>query len=157
MIKSDPKLIDALEKLRKRRKIPYKEYVDTVMELHTKLPDVRPRGAEMARARLQISTNRSRIVGIKLVCLREIADVRRVETRLRDYLYAKYATFLSQHRNKRARDAVVSDALAPLTQRIQPIADVLQIIDTALTDFDSKGYAIRDSADSMRLAEREIQ
>jgi hypothetical protein len=76
---------------------------------------------------------------------------------MRDFLYAKYATYLAQHRNKRARDAIVSDALSPLTKRIQPIADVLQIIDTARADFDRKGYAIRDSADSMRLAEREIQ
>jgi 23S rRNA U2552 (ribose-2'-O)-methylase RlmE/FtsJ len=157
MIKTDPKLVEVLEAIKKRPRIPYSQYIRTVMELHTKLPDVRPRGAEMARARLRISTDRSQIVGIKLVCLKEIAEVRRVETRMRDFLYAKYATYLAQHRNKRARDAIVSDALSPLTKRIQPIADVLQIIDTALADFDSKGYAIRDSADSMRLAEREIQ
>lgn len=157
MIKTDPKLVEVLANIKERPRIPYSKYIKTVMELHTKLPDVKPRGADMARARLKISADRSQIVGIKLVCLREVAEVRRVESRMRDYLYAKYASFLAQHRNKRARDAIIADALYPLTQRIQPIADVLQIIDVALTDFDSKGYAIRDSADAMRLAEREIQ
>lgn len=155
MIKTDPKLQKVLAEIAERPKIPCAKFIREVIELHTRLPDTKAVGAQLSRDRMRIATDRSRIVGIKLICFKEVAETRRVDSRMRDYLYSKYANFLQQHRNKRARDAVINDALAPLTARIKPVMDVLEIVDVALGDFDSRGFAIRDTVAALHLGERE--
>lgn len=155
MIASDTKLKAVIESLRERPKIPCNTYIKKVIELHKRIPEARARGSDIARARLSASTDRTQIVGFKLRCLQELMYLDDIESRMRDYLQARYVNFMQNYRNKAARDSVMADALGPIIRRTKPIRSTLEIIDVALSDYDAKGWAFNGAVEAMKIAERE--
>jgi len=113
LISTDPKLTNVLNNLKRRHQVPCRKYVDEALLLHKGVPRLVPRGNPLALARVKLSADRSRIVCLKLTCLREVQELRDVQSRLTDFLNVKYASFLQQYRNKPARDAIISEALCP--------------------------------------------
>ena len=155
LISTDQKLVGVLKNLEARRCVPCKAYIKEAMDLHERVPRLNPRGMALANARVKLSADRSRIVRLKLTCLREVQELRDVNKRLADYLNVRYTNFLTQFKNKPARDAIIAEALSPLSRRITPIENVLVLLDVILSDYDATSFAIRDSCTALTLADRE--
>lgn len=156
LVSTDPRLVNILKNLEKRKRVPHKEYMKEIMNLHRKIPSLSTSGRQLAEANVRVSTDRSRIVQIKVSCLAEMLELRGALDDLTLYLGEKYTSFLSQYRNKGSRDAVVANALAPLSRRIRPLKNVVDVADVVLADYDKKSFGVRDNCAALQLGDREV-
>ena len=155
LVSTDAKITTVLKDLHRRQLAPCKKYVDEVIALHKRLPRLASHGRRIAVAQVQITADRNRIVQMKAVCLRELQELRDVRGSLTDYITVRYHNFLDQYKNKPARDAVINDALLPLSHRIKPLENTLEIMDVILADYDKAAYAVKDICSALALGQRE--
>lgn len=156
LVSTDARLVKIVKSLSRRPQIDHKKYVRDLIELHKRVPQLSAKGSQLARANVALSADRSRVVQIKLTCLSELLEIRRAHDSLEEYLRVRYTNYLDQYKNKGARDAVVSEALAPLKKRMRPLQGVLDVAEVILDDYDQKGRSVYNSCEALKIGEREV-
>ena len=155
VIESDPRLKKITADVAERSQLPVTKWIEETRRLAQNIPRVRlGHPSSMEESRLQLSSHRSRLVGIKFDLLRERAVLAGIHQDMKDYLYARYHQFLLGVKTERARSAIVNKALQPLTKRLRPIDAALELVELVMSDYDSRGFAFRDLVAATRRGDR---
>ena len=156
MIETDPKLKEKLALLKSRALLPLRQYVDEALEVLRSSPAPAPHSSKIISARMKYANSRSRLIETRLIIVQELSTLRSMHSNLHDYLLSKYNTgYLGNIKNARSREAVVSKALAPISNRISKLESATEVVDTVVKDLDSKAFAVRDIMTAIQLGERE--
>ena len=155
MIKTDRRVLHAIEQLSLRPDLPLKSMIDDALTIMRNAKSPEPRSSAILKARLMMANERSRLVEHRVSIMRELALVSRTATDLRNFVGTKYQSFLNSVKNQSSREAMIADALRPFSSRASKLQSALEVINTIIADLDSKAFSVRDVIEAMKLGERE--